>query len=159
MAGGFTARSRGSPNRMMQNSHQQDERKVNDIRSIKHPKTLDRLFLDFESPRMKEAMSNLGVTFKEMRVKGKKEFEKKGVEKDLAELRYNHYRERLLDLYNRVLEERHNIKVAQHKRALSQSPRNLSVFNDNRFVATLSPSRNIKSVMSVRGPHTMRFFA
>ena len=41
----------------------------NDIRDIRNPKQLEKVFLDFDSPRLKQAMDNLGVSFEEMQKK------------------------------------------------------------------------------------------
>ena len=37
------------------------------------------------------------------------EFEKKGVDEDIINLRYKHYQNRLIDILNRVLDERRRI--------------------------------------------------
>ena len=39
------------------------------------------------------------------------EFEKKGLDEDIINLRFKHYQNRLIDILNRVLEERRKIKV------------------------------------------------
>ena len=38
-------------------------------------------------------------------------FDKKGVEPAITELRYKHYRNKLIETLNRVLEQRRNIKM------------------------------------------------
>jgi hypothetical protein len=39
------------------------------------------------------------------------EFEKKGLDEDIINLRFKHYQNRLIDIINRVLEERRKIKI------------------------------------------------
>jgi hypothetical protein len=41
------------------------------------------------------------------------EFEKKGVDKDVIDLRFKHYQGRLIDTLNRVIEQRRSIKMEQ----------------------------------------------
>lgn len=40
-------------------------------------------------------------------------FEKKGLDEDIINLRFKHYQNRLIDILNRVLEERRKIKHEQ----------------------------------------------
>jgi hypothetical protein len=63
----------------------------NDIKEIRHERQLDKLNLSFESPRMKKAMDDLGIPLHETFRKDKSHFEKKGLEPEIAELRYKHY--------------------------------------------------------------------
>ena len=41
------------------------------------------------------------------------EFEKKGVDPDVIDLRFKHYQNRLIDTLNRVIEQRRSIKMEQ----------------------------------------------
>lgn len=61
---------------------------MNDIKDLRSFKQLSRLELDYESPRLKKAMFNLGVTVDEMKMKDRDTFVEKGVAKDVIDLRY-----------------------------------------------------------------------
>jgi ribosomal protein L29 len=70
------------------------------------PKLMD------DSPTFRHAMVNLGISRDDMRKKNIEDFgdavqEK---EKELVQVRYKHYQERLLNLVNCLLQERHRIK-------------------------------------------------
>jgi len=43
----------------------QERKKNNDIRDIRSIKQLEKVYLDFDSPRLKQAMDDLGVNFDE----------------------------------------------------------------------------------------------
>jgi len=47
-----------------------------------------------------------------MGFRNKSDFEKKGVDPDVVNLRYKHYQGRLIDTLNRILEERKKISTA-----------------------------------------------
>jgi hypothetical protein len=47
--------------------------------------------LDLDSPRLLQAMDDLGVSIDEVMKQDKSNFEKKGVDLDVIELRYKHY--------------------------------------------------------------------
>jgi hypothetical protein len=46
-------------------------------------------------------------------IRERTEFEKKGVDEDVLNLRFKHYQNRLIDTLNRILEERRRIKIEQ----------------------------------------------
>ena len=48
------------------------------------------------------------------------DFEKKGLDEDVINLRYKHYQGRLIDTINRVLEERRRIKAEQARMEMRQ---------------------------------------
>ena len=48
------------------------------------------------------------------------DFEKKGLDEDVINLRYKHYQARLIDTINRVLEERRRIKAEQARMEMRQ---------------------------------------
>jgi len=54
-------------------------------------KQLEKVNLDFESPRLKKAMDDYGITQAECEKKERFEFEKKGVDPDVVDLRFKHY--------------------------------------------------------------------
>ena len=97
--------------------------KANEIKEIKNYKQLEKIDFDFDSPRFKKALYNLGVSKEECMKKyftlgnhifisffrERSEFERKGVEEDIINLRYKHYQNRLIDTINRILEERRRI--------------------------------------------------
>ena len=56
-------------------------------------------------------MDDLGIPIEECIRKDKSQFEKKGVENDIVELRYKHNQARLIDTLNKVLEQRRNIRI------------------------------------------------
>lgn len=51
-------------------------------------------------------MDDLGVSIDECEKKQRTFFEKHGVDKDVVDLRYKHYQGRLIDTFNRILEQR-----------------------------------------------------
>ena len=62
-----------------------------------------------DSPTFRHAMVNLGISRDDMRKKNLEDFGD-AMEKDLVQVRYKHYQERLLNLVNCLLQERHRIK-------------------------------------------------
>jgi hypothetical protein len=60
---------------------------------------------------MKKAMEDLGIPMHECVRKDKSAFEKKGLDPDVAELRYKHHLARLIDTLNKLLEQRRVIKM------------------------------------------------
>eukprot|EP00347_Sterkiella_histriomuscorum_P021729 403332968 len=111
----------------MVQSQQKSKRSKNDIKDVKSYKQLERLELDLESPRLQKACHNLGITLDECQKKQKSEFMQKGVDPDLAELRFKHFQSRLIDTLNRVLNERRNIKIRDmQKEILEQKMLNKS---------------------------------
>ena len=93
--------------------------KRNEIKEIRNYKQLDKVDLDFDSPRMKMALHNLGCSKEECIKKylflviniyrERSEFDRKGVDDDVINLRFKHYQNRLIDILNRILEERRRI--------------------------------------------------
>ncbi|CDW79915.1 UNKNOWN [Stylonychia lemnae] len=81
----------------------------NDIREIRTIKQLYKVDLDFESPRMKKAMFNLGVSQEECIKKEREDFVKRGLDEDVINLRFKHHQYSLIDTLNRILEERRRI--------------------------------------------------
>lgn len=83
------------PNDKDENKAEEDEEpKIkynNDIRDIRSLRQLEKVNLDFDSPRLKQAMDDLGVSFAECQKKDKSDFDKKGVDPDVIDLRYKHY--------------------------------------------------------------------
>lgn len=70
-------------------------------------------------------MDDLGVMEEELQKKDKADFEKKGLDHDVIELRYKHYQARLIDTINRVVEQRREIKIMELRNAnrnLSKTP-------------------------------------
>lgn len=72
---------------------------------------MEKVNLDFDSPRLKEAMNNLGISIDECQNKEKSDFEKRGVDQDIIDLRFKHYKNRLIETLNMVLNERKQIKI------------------------------------------------
>jgi hypothetical protein len=60
---------------------------------------------------LKEAMNNLGISIDECQNKEKSDFEKRGVDQDIIDLRFKHYKNRLIETLNMVLNERKQIKI------------------------------------------------
>lgn len=81
----------------------------NDIPHIRKLRQLERVNLNFDSPRLKEAMDDLGVTVEELQKKERSHFEKKGVDPEVVDLRFKHYQGRLIDTLNRVGAQRRKI--------------------------------------------------
>lgn len=76
------------------------------------------------------------------------EFEKKGLDPDVVELRFKHYQNRLIDTLNRVIEQRRQIKM-EHARQLNRAnmggqatPRSP---NDNRIQKNQNTSMSVSS--------------
>ncbi len=86
-------------------------RSKNDLKlPIKTLRQLDRLDLDLESPKLRLACHNLGISPRECLKKRREEFYSPGgVDEDVVELRFKHFRARQMDTINRVLEERRQI--------------------------------------------------
>lgn len=80
--------------------------KRNDINQLTKLRHLAKCNLDLDSPRLCEALDNLGIDKWELKKKEINEFAKKGVNQDVIKLRFDHYQQRLIDTINRVLEER-----------------------------------------------------
>ena len=85
----------------------------NDIRDIRTIRQLGRVNLDYDSPRLRQAMDDLGVSMDAVTKQEKSNFEKKGVDPDVIELRYKHFQARLIDTINRVIEQRREIIVEE----------------------------------------------
>ena len=60
----------------------------NEIKDISNYKQLSKINLDLDSPRLRKAMFNLGITDEELTKKDREDFEQKGVPKDVIDLRY-----------------------------------------------------------------------
>lgn len=56
-----------------------------------------------------------------MNFRERSEFEKKGLDSDVIDLRFKHYQNRLIDTLNRVIEQRRQIKMEQ-ARHLNRNP-------------------------------------
>ena len=113
--------------------------KRNDIKEIRNHKQLEKVDFDFDSPRMKKALHNLGVSKEECMKKERSEFDKKGLDEDIVNLRFKHHQNRLIDILNRILEERRKIKHEQMReeaRAFN-NPNNQN--NTSGFNQTKSP--------------------
>lgn len=74
--------------------------KSNEIKEIRSIKLLQKIELDFDSPRMKEAMQNLGVSQEECInrylysfriIRDRSSFEKRGIDDDIISLRFKHF--------------------------------------------------------------------
>ena len=63
-----------------------------------------------DSPTFRHAMVNLGISREELKKKKIEDFGEAIAEKDIIEVRYKHYQEKLLLLVNNLLQERHRIK-------------------------------------------------
>eukprot|EP00347_Sterkiella_histriomuscorum_P014355 403361188 len=83
----------------------------NDIKEIRNLKQLAKIEFDFDSPRMRSAMINLGVSKDECKKKERQDFVKRGLDEDVIDLRFKHYQYSLIDTLNRMLEERRRIKM------------------------------------------------
>lgn len=62
----------------------------------------------------KVSISNILNTYRE-----RSEFERKGVDEDVINLRFKHYQNRLIDILNRMLEERRRISKCSYAVILS----------------------------------------
>lgn len=83
----------------------------NDVRPLKHVKQLEKLDLDLDSPRLKLAIKNLGVSPAELKLRTKEFFlQKPQDDEDVVKIRYKHHQNGLLALVNRLLDEREEIK-------------------------------------------------
>mmetsp|Transcript_20464 Transcript_20464/g.20195 ORF Transcript_20464/g.20195 Transcript_20464/m.20195 type:complete len:114 (+) Transcript_20464:15-356(+) len=91
---------------------------INDIKILKTTKQLDTIQLDLESPRMKEAMSNLGFTKENLKMGASKKPEKE--DDDVSKLRYEHFQNRLLTTINKIIAERNRIKMSHYKKLISK---------------------------------------
>lgn len=87
----------------------------NNIRDIRSVKQLEKVNLDFESPRLKKAMDDYGITQAECEKKERFEFEKKGVDPDVVDLRFKHYQGRLIDTINQIIERRREYVLEDRK--------------------------------------------
>jgi hypothetical protein len=93
-------------------SNHLDEQKFNNnIREIRNARQLDKINLNFDSPTMRKAMDDLGVSLSECIRKDRSHFEQKGLDNAIVELRFKHHQARLVDTLNRLLEQRRNIKL------------------------------------------------
>ena len=64
-----------------------------------------------DSPTFRHAMVNLGISKDDMRKKTLEDFGDAATqEKELIQVRYKHYQERMLALVNNLLQERYRIK-------------------------------------------------
>jgi hypothetical protein len=63
-----------------------------------------------DSPTFRHAMVNLGISKDELRKKTIEDFSDAIQDKDVVQVRFKHYQERLLALVNNLLQERHRIK-------------------------------------------------
>lgn len=98
-----------NPEAPLEEETRRKRRAKNDIRDIRSFKQLDKVDLELDSPRFTQAADNLGISISECRKKPFDHFAKKGVDADLADLRYKHFQSRLIDTINRVLQERRTI--------------------------------------------------
>jgi hypothetical protein len=63
----------------------------NDIRDIRTIKVLEKVDLNFESPRMKKAMTVLGISLEECKKKDRSEFAERGTDDNVISLRHKHF--------------------------------------------------------------------
>ena len=86
-------------------------------------------------------MDDLGVSIDECEKKQRTFFEKHGVDKDVVDLRYKHYQGRLIDTFNRILEQRRQIKIDE---AREQQRNNLRGFVPDQISRrSASPEPNL----------------
>ena len=114
----------------------------NDIRQLVRPGQIRLVNLDLDSPRMQEAMKNLGYEKEDLDTRKRKDdfYEQSDgmpsplgrnpkaaskelktispgqVEDELIKLRFKHYQDCLMDRINRVLQARKQIKMRRHTR-------------------------------------------
>jgi len=67
---------------------------------------LEKCDLNFESPRMRKAMTHLGISLEECKLKDRSEFVNRGMDENIISLRHKHYQHRLIDTYNQLLMQR-----------------------------------------------------
>lgn len=91
---------------------------INDIKILKSTKQLETTQLDLESPRLKEAMSNLGFTRENLKMSTLKKMDKD--DDDVVKLRYEHFQNRLLNTINKIITERNKIKMSHYKKLISK---------------------------------------
>jgi hypothetical protein len=103
--------------------------KKNDIKEIRSIKQLNQVNLDLDSPRIKQAMENLGITENELFKKELQDFEQPGVEAEVITLRHKHYQSRLVETINMVLEERKRIKLEFQRNAARSLSQNQPMFS------------------------------
>eukprot|EP00347_Sterkiella_histriomuscorum_P021290 403334523 len=129
-----------------ENGHSKREKFHNNLPRIKTMKMLDSLDLNLESPLFSKACKNLGINPYECVSKTYESFQQKGVTQDIVDLRWKHYRSRLFQTINEVLEERQRISK-QHK-----DENNLTIDNINTTLnQTLNNYNSNKSIVSIRG--------
>ena len=105
--------------------------KIHQVKNIAH---LDKITLDFESPRMKQAAEDLGINTKELvkryvwfqsqngyfifynnnNYRDRAYFEKNQKDPDIVDLRYNHYSKKLIEDLNSILVQRKKIIARQN---------------------------------------------
>eukprot|EP00347_Sterkiella_histriomuscorum_P015905 403355238 len=129
----------------------------NDIKDIRSYKQLDKVELDLESPRLKQACHQLGISLTELSKKKRDDFVQKGLDEDLINLRFKHFQQRLIDTINNVLQERRQIKIKQMQKALVEqklndpsqslliSQRGFDLNNYQRVQSGMLSHRNITS--------------
>jgi hypothetical protein len=111
---------------MNKNKDDGADKPSNDIKDLRSLKQINKLKLDYDSPRLQKACFNLGVTVEELKMQDRATFEEKGVAKDVVDLRYKHFKSRLLDTVNRVLQQRRDIKINDHKEAMMEFSRTVN---------------------------------
>lgn len=133
---------------------------------------LDRIELDMDSPRLRLACHNLGISPKECLKKRREEFYyspgKIALDEDVVELRFKHFRARQMDTINRVLEERKLIskriefkfyriplvsaRTAERREDLPRKryePREASLFANLSYSELHTPSFNLRPFISL----------
>ncbi|CDW80526.1 UNKNOWN [Stylonychia lemnae] len=114
---------------------------------IKTIKQIDSINLDIESPLFKKACKNLGINPIECLSHPQESFQQKGVSQDVIDLRWKHYRSRLFQTINEVLEERTRLAEKQN----NQDPNLTIVDNNGSLNNTINNYNQNKSMMSVKG--------
>jgi hypothetical protein len=67
------------------------QRMRNDITEIRTVKKLEKVDLNFDSPRMKKAMNMLGISLEEVKKKDRSEFEDRAKDENVVSLRFKHF--------------------------------------------------------------------
>jgi hypothetical protein len=61
---------------------------------------LDKVEFDLESPLFRKACHNLGIEIEDCKKRNVEFFKEKGVDKEVVELRFNHFKGRLFQTIN-----------------------------------------------------------
>ena len=82
----------------------------NNIAPLKKTKHLKLVKFDLDSPKMAEAIKNLGLIHEDLNTKLTKE-DFAHIDPKITDLRFKHYQRQLLDTINQVLTERKRLHV------------------------------------------------